>query len=552
MVRGILLILVAVLVCGITGQGWGEPVGRMPVPVAPWRTEDDVIDGWDWSLPPGIAPVPRSGTTMPWPRVDGKRWDLPGNELGDVQAKWRDLEPEEGRYDFEPLRQRILKAGREWDGVVLHVYGSVWTLRGFPDHPNAKYPPNWIARNAESNASAPRWLAKYHIPKLEERPRYNLTTPFQIINLDIYHEAYHRRYLKFVEAFGRSGIPQMPEVMFAYLHTKSGSRGEEGMVPNSEPGITRLKERLAAWAKAFEGVQWKLAYTSGVGDIVSYAYQLGMGQRNGFVEQVVNHIPNPALGQLVDADGYLTVDESLPPIAENRAFGDENEEYTDSMVPRFGPWETFAHRFRESTLRVLQMRRNLLWIEPSRMDPQMTAYLSLELGRNVRDAPDVWCYLRESYPRHKGKPLQVKNFERWLYQRDRPGYVAAATAKVAVPKNMQNYHPDHYYDYTARTTDRAAGNRAIGFAVDDRFLSGGPHRVAVKVTYHDQGPATWALVYNGGAARRELTSRGYGNVRTATFFLPDARFDATGMDFDFEIRALEGDAVIKFVRVVKL
>ena len=42
------------------------------------------------------------------------------------------------------------------------------------------------------------------------------------------------------------------------------------------------------------------------------------------------------------------------------------------------------------------------------------------------------------------------------------------------------------------------------------------------------------------------------HVRTATFFLPDARFDAKGMNFDFEIRALEGDAVIKFVRVVKL
>ena len=117
---------------------------------------------------------------------------------------------------------------------------------------------------------------------------------------------------------------------------------------------------------------------------------------------------------------------------------------------------------------------------------------------------------------------------------------------------MQFYHKNHKYDLTARSTDQESGNKAIGFAIDDRFLSGGPHKVAVKITYHDQGKSRWALVYNHGQAQRDVICRDCGVVRTVTFFLDDAVFDARGMDYDFEIKAIEGDAIIKFVRIIKL
>jgi hypothetical protein len=198
------------------------------------------------------------------------------------------------------------------------------------------------------------------------------------------------------------------------------------------------------------------------------------------------------------------------------------------------------------------LRRNFLWIESTMLDTDLTCYLSLSLGHNVETTADAWCYLRESWPMHDGKPLQVKNFERWLYQRDKPGYEAKPAAKVYVPKEMQSYAEGYYFDYTARQTDIATGNKAIGFALDDRFLKGGPHRVAIKVTYIDQGQAKWALVYNEGKSVREMTTWSHGNVRTVTWILNDTDFNAKGMDFDFEILALEGDAVIRFVRVIKL
>lgn len=46
--------------------------------------------------------------------------------------------------------------------------------------------------------------------------------------------------------------------------------------------------------------------------------------------------------------------------------------------------------------------------------------------------------------------------------------------------------------------------------------------------------------------------RGDGQLRTATFFVPDARLAAQGEASDFEIRALGEPATVRFVRVVRL
>jgi hypothetical protein len=250
------------------------------------------------------------------------------------------------------------------------------------------------------------------------------------------------------------------------------------------------------------------------------------------------------------------VDETCPPIAENRAFGDENEEYSpQAHVARFGPMEGWPHRYRESMLRTLQMRRNFVWAEGNPwVDLPLLAYVSLELGRNVENAPDVWCYLRESYLRGQaGARGPVKNFERWLYQRDRDGYRTIPAVKTPHHESMYPSPPDQKYDFTARRTDLASGNDRIGFALDDRFLSGGPYTVAVKITDHDLSKGAWTLAYRtpDGEAARTIQSQGTGKLRTATFFLNDACFPATGLDYDFEVRATENDAVISLVRVIK-
>ena len=519
-----------------------------------WRTRDDIIDGWDWSLPPGVKPDPSSGVLIN-ERKAGP--DFPGRLSRQVNWSWRLLEPEEGRFDFAPLREAILKQSEGGKyAIELHVRASVWELRNFPDE--AGYPKGW-ERHKERSATAPRWLKRYGIPlrEMRKRGKDNIGTPFQVVNLDIWHPDYHRRYVRMVRALGRSGVPRMPEATWVFVHLWSSSRGEEGAgPPPGDPKRKLFEERLRAWAEACRGVERKLCVVSHKEADLELATKLGMGQRNGFVEMYMLHCESPMLGQSVDADGYLVVDETCPLIAENRASGDENEEYVPSAhVARFGPVEGWPHRYRESMLRVLQMRRNFVWAEGGRglMDPPLLCYVALELGKNVRNAPDAWCYLRESVIGRGKRAKPVKNFERWLYQRDRDGCRTVATEKVVVQRQI-GHHPAHQYDYTARRTDMAKGQVFIAFSLDDRFLGARAEPVAVKITYRDRGNARWALAYATpkGEQRKMVTCGDTGKVRTATFFLPDARFHAPGLEPDFFIRALEGNAVISFVRVIKL
>lgn len=524
------------------------PLSTVP---QPWVEKDHIVDGWDWSLPPGTRASPRG-----WVAYGHERdldFNLPsGNRVIPLYVNWRELEPTEGRYDFDGLRARIREIGQHGLGVNLYLRASVWSIA--PWAPEGQ-PRRTTRGDPEDRGSAPRWLTNYAIPFIREKPITNSPNPFQIVNFDIFHPEYHRRYMRLVAALGRSGISDLPEIKVAYLCDKSATNGEEGWTESDQPSSgeawERYQERLRAWAAAFGGQRHKLMTVSSRPHILKLCYELGIGQRNGFVEMYLGHAANEWLGQRVDADGYLVTDESCPLIARRLASGDENEEYGRGWVSRFGPYETFPHRYRESMLRALQMRRSYLLVDRSQMDPPLFHYVCLELGRTVEDAPDIWCYLRETLLRQH--PQGVKNFERWLHQRDREGCRTVATDKIEIEKQHT-----HKFDYTARRTDIAGGNRFLGFAVDDRFLKGGPHRVAFKVTYRDEGPARWRLEHAtvAGAPSEpcevNCAGAGTGEVRTATLIRENVRFDAAGMEFDFTLRALQGDAVIKFVRVVRL
>jgi hypothetical protein len=92
--------------------------------------------------------------------------------------------------------------------------------------------------------------------------------------------------------------------------------------------------------------------------------------------------------------------------------------------------------------------------------------------------------------------------------------------------------------------------------LDEAFLAGGPHAVAVKITYLDRGNVEWQLEYFTGASKtatRKVTCGNSGAARTITFILKDACFLGQGYKgMDLQIHALKGDAVIRLVRVIKL
>ncbi|MDX1286443.1 MAG: hypothetical protein R3182_15615, partial [Draconibacterium sp.] len=368
------------------------------------------------------------------------------------------------------------------------------------------------------------------------------------------HPEFHKRYIKFIKALGESGIPHMEEVKGLFLGYASPSNGDEGIGPfpekeaDANDTIPHVIERIDTWAEVCEGVEHKVF----MGGLSNYGFSKGFGIRRGFVEMYLYHIPDEHIGQKLDENNYLIVDESNHVIVKNLFQGEENEEYeekwaTDWRDFRFGRTTvSFPYRYFTANLRLLQMRCNYLLNNEFSLLPEMLSWVSLELGRTRKDAPDAWCFLRESYIKENGGQA-VKNFERWVYQRDVPGYETKPVVKIEHPIKMWMVEPGKYYDYIARKGQK------IGFDVDDSFIAS-DRSFAVKVSWIDKGTGSWSLVYQGleGIEKRTVKCKNTDTVQTATFFI-EADFSKKSIPFDLEIQGADGyEPVISFLRIIKV
>ncbi len=515
---------------------WG-PYRQIPmdeVRAARWIGKEHVSSGWDWSLPAGTKPVAGSGacfiTTFDYPKAAATVASLPAihfpcNPVVTLCVRWADLEPEEGSYRFDQLRAYI-------DAAAAKGYSS------------------YIRLHSSATKFAPQWLAAYDVPIRGEKkaPRPG------IVNYDVSDPRFHTRYLRLVEELGRSGIPAMPEVRGLYLGYASPSNGDEGIGPEGcDPDTVRhVRERIDAWAAAVKGHERKV-YMGGMSD---YGFGKGFGVRRGYVEMYLYRIPDPELGQLLDPAGYLVTDERCRVIASGMINGDENEEYGEAWVTaergfRYGhTTESFPYRYFSANLRLLQMRCNSITFNKYAIDGEMLAWVCQTLGCTAANTPDGWCFLRESYLRpEKGskEPRAVKNFERWLYQRDTVGYETEPAVKIRQPIEMWMVYPGMFYDFIARRGGK------IGFTADPQFLSGRSQRVAVKISYPDDEKGEWCLRYrdNGREMRKNAKCDGKGGIRTATFFITaDFR---QGTTFDLSVEGMGGyRPTVSFVRVIKL
>ena len=138
----------------------------------------------------------------------------------------------------------------------------------------------------------------------------------------------------------------------------------------------------------------------------------------------------------------------------------------------------------------------------------------------------------------------MKNFERWLYQRDSEGFETEPAMRVDHAIKMWMVDGEKNYDFVARRGQR------IGLAIDDRWCGDAPVDVAIKVTYFDVGRGTFQLVTGGQVRTVELT--GTEQVKTATFFLRQVEFSSHTVDYDLIFEGLESEPTISFVRVIRL
>lgn len=554
----------------------GEQTGSYPYKVSktfvahPWIESDTVTSNADFSLPPHVQPASKSGIYISR-KVNGvnrsqllTQKGFKGNIIKKVNMHWKQLEPVENVYRFDLLEKAINVASKNGKyKVELHIKGSVREFQYFKQSDkNLK----------KLEESAPLWLDNYDIPIIAEKP----TSIFQIHNYDIYDSRYHSRYIELLNKLGTTRILENPAILVIYLHNKSHTRGEEGIGPKKgDPNRKKYLERMDTWAKIAGPQKNMIMETSYRDQDIQAALDRGMGQRNGWIEHYLTHGHKKVLGQGIDRHGYLIVNEHHPLIRGDVASGDENEEYENNRFyqQRFGHFSSFPHRYHESMLRLLQMRRSVVWAEGIKgfIDPALLQFVALELGKTVEDAPDAWSYLRESYLFEKvhrqwvevdpkiirsDGSMPLKNFERWLYQRDDPSnHVRTVAVEPRGFGGRQLFrHQKYDYDLTARRTDTANSMNRIAFAVEDKFLSGPSHRVAIKVTYFDKGFGSFSLKFKRVGRKKESRSQGKNNtgkMMTRTYIINDIDLSARGMDTDFYLEAYEDDLTVRMVRIIK-
>lgn len=517
-----------------------------------WINYNHVVNGWDWSLPDFVEPTALSivglqriiGLNKAYEPVNLK---FKSNAVGILWVKWRDIEATMGDIDFTPVINRIKQANEAGVNIILRILC------------HSKL------RNGDiTRGEAPLWLEDLGVDLLpQESPKHNL-------NFNPLHPEFHKHYLMLVSRLAESDIPQM--VKAAYVGYASHSFGDEGIGPYGENDlandeVTEVRERLDAWENAFEGMEDKIF----MGGSSEYGFQKGFGVRRGFVEMYLYNIPSPYTGQYIDGNGYLSVDEEAPILKYNCFNGEVNEEYEPAWATagrdfRFGgTTNSFPYRYFTSTLRALQMRCTYMHTTGHLM-PQILPFLSLELGRTVNNAPDVWTFLRTSYIRasyyqnndYRNRPItatefnegiETKNFERWLYQRDAAGYETVPAVKIQHAIKMWMVEHDKYYDYIARSGQK------IGFNIDDRWEGQNEtYELAVKVTYFDNtfGDLELRYLVNNSEVVKKQKLLNDGKLKTTTIFITGLQNNACDQGYDFILTNSNQDnsITISMARVV--
>lgn len=573
----ILLVLISLISLTSIGCATEEPEMETygsSTPVIRHIQEPDVItaiEGEDYSLPDWCQPEEYSGFIgdRDIPRPEGSM------KVENWYVSWAYLEPEKGQYNWDYVDQRLAAAAE--GGYKLNMHLQSITYGGGDD-----------SRGIVVSRKVPDWVLEEF--DLTEDDLINLGWEFDLLIIPGWHAGISEAFNDLIRAFGERGYPQSPQIASAYIHAISPSRGEEFWMTQSaldvlEDGHGFNKDSLDGWitsrfdayGDAFAGVTHKLVWVGKQGAwrylssgeyadlamrLVEDAWAMGAGNRSSAVEIFNTWLNEPALGQEVNENGYMTVDESLPPMNSVRFFGDENEEYGEEWIGRYGSLAGEPLRFRFSMLRSLQMRMRFLWTCPEAevINSPLHYYVGMSLGKDVNNSPDAWSYLRESPVSTSNSPVAVvKNFERWLTQRDFPRGMTVPTQRTFREFYAGSNHgagPDQWYDDLARRTDIESGNDFIYFDLDDRFNVSGA--VQIKVEILDDSQTSWHIEYTN--TQHNLTStdaypnQGDGMIKTVSFTINEPSF-LNGLENNMDFRIVcdgPGDVTVRWVRLVRM
>ena len=535
--RGTAVILGAVVMAGMAGAGGVT-----------------VRDGWDFSLPGSVKPAPYAGLLF---------MDNPAKSAAIIhegyRITWAEMNPAQAKFDFSRVRSLLDRAQRRGRGVLLRLKCSeTYGKAPWGEHPSY----------------VPEWVVKKHSPAIADMAAgEDDTYPGCVIKVAVpWDTGVHLEFLRFVKAFGESGLPRHPALFGLYIQGISTSLGEEfwftrkafdnlkaaGMTPGKLERA--FADRIRAWAAAFGDERRKLAWVGAgwieapddeweaykaLGDrLDALALAQGLGWRGGGIE-TYNQLSFP--GSALDDGGYMVADEAHPLLAEPRFFGDENEVY-DTRA------QGATHAYRSSVLRALSAGMRFLWTsdEAVALDPDVSRYFDLTAGKRGKESPDAWTWLREVKGRRSGKEYRYRNFEKHLFQREAEGFRTRPALFTARRREWTD--AGEAGDWAARSTDLDSGQKAVGLRVDPLFRPGGKAWDAtIKVTFVDDG-GEWKVAYATATGPKEsavVRGKGKGAIRTATLGLPGFLPGGRGpLGFDLALTAVRGDLTATFVRLM--
>ncbi len=481
-----------------------------------------------------------------------------------IWTNWRTMEPQNTSprtYDWTNLDYQIARAASLGKKVSLMIHSTV-------------------AGGVGEISAVPDWVyTEFNLPPYDQLVNMGGTSQIRII--PSWRPEIRARFEEFIAAFG-ARYNNNNTIESIYITAVSHAAGEELWISNpqlttleSEWGLTPtvlqtwLESRMAAWLQALPGEERKLVWVGSdhglsynqrndfqavAKNLIDYAKSHGIGGRAGLVEAYLADVGDYLWDNYKDGNGYIYVNEDSARF-DGRYWGDENEEYGPNFT-RYGVDHSSPVRYRFAIMRTLQARMRFLWTTQvtEAINPPLSNYARLSFGKNVYTSPDAWSFLFQS-PQLNTTPL--KNFERWLIQRDIAGGMTVPTERVfrAFDAGGAWQTPSLYYDDTARRTDFASNNNYIYFALDDRFTTSGS--VQIKVEMLDNSQTSWHLDYYNSSgvlsSTRSIVNANDNQKKTYTITLNNPTFSNqfnSAMDFRL-VNEGPGNITVRWVRLVR-
>ncbi len=519
-----------------------------------------VGEGDDWGLPAWAAPLPDTGffSEEPAPGFDV--------DMRSVDLSWRQLNPAQGVYSTTATGAAQGMTFASYDDQLespTPFWMRIWAS-------GVDWAPEWVVSECGLTDSWIDYDGQYHLPIWNSCMWDHLMTLYRTVFIDWdLRSDPHFRLIYVPGAFTWCEFDfEIIDLAIndGLTHSEFDAWFQQAMADmvvifdgeNADP------DDDFSYKLVFTGEDYPWSNWEELDDFFALdAVGAGLGIRTGITELFnfhLNHIPS--YGTAIAADGHMVTDESWPLFDGKRVIATENECYNACGYST--PHVYYAVKM--SNLKALQMRVNWLYVVPE--DSYMAEYPELwqwvrhSLGQRASTSPDAWVALREAEDRYwidddshtwNGKPW-VRNYERWLVQRDLD---PDGRSRRGTDIKTGVLEEENGTAYEGRRTNRAMGQDFLYFFVDDAFLVGSAPPVEIKVTFVDNGTASWHVEYHnadGPATTPPVTNLGSSSVKTVTFSIDDAVFSgglAGGSDFRIYTGGVE-DIEVRFVRLVKL